>query len=400
MRRLSILLSLVVLTSALASAQPGAAGVSFGVFYSSLGSYGEWLHVSGGVYAWHPEGVRAGWRPYLDGRWLWTDDGWFWSSEEPWGWATYHYGRWYFDDYYGWVWVPGYEWAPAWVEWRYGGGCVGWAPLSPYALFSAGWGIHYTAHWNTPFSYWTFVDCRYINRPFINDYAYRGEDNSRWIGRTRGAGSIGFDGGRIITRGPGRDYVERTGNIRVQRTDLVPVDDHRGERLVRGPNGREQIHVYRPPIDGRANREGELRPSRVRATDHPFSLDFRQTDIGRRDVARDQGRDLRRAEEYRRRQFETTSPGVARPEEHRLSPAPAPGGRNTTRGWMDNRQRNPGKEVLRAPDQRREPIERSPRIERKEVKPERTVRPPAEHRSQPSRDGDRTTGHGRGGNRR
>ena len=29
-------------------------------------------------------------------------------------------GRWFFDDSYGWVWVPGSEWAPAWVAWRYG----------------------------------------------------------------------------------------------------------------------------------------------------------------------------------------------------------------------------------------------------------------------------------------
>ena len=31
----------------------------------------------------------------------------------------------------GWVWVPGYTWAPAWVSWRYGDGYAGWAPLPP-----------------------------------------------------------------------------------------------------------------------------------------------------------------------------------------------------------------------------------------------------------------------------
>jgi hypothetical protein len=29
------------------------------------------------------------------------------------------------------VWIPGYEWAPAWVSWRYGPSYVAWAPLGP-----------------------------------------------------------------------------------------------------------------------------------------------------------------------------------------------------------------------------------------------------------------------------
>ncbi len=96
------------------------------------------------------------------GRWIWTDDGWYWASDEPWGWAAYHYGRWYYDDYYGWIWIPGYDWAPAWVEWRYGGDYIGWAPLGPYAVFSVSFGIHYRNHWVTPHHWWSFVHCGHI----------------------------------------------------------------------------------------------------------------------------------------------------------------------------------------------------------------------------------------------
>ncbi len=176
------------------------------------------------MYAWQPAEVGQGWRPYNNGRWVWTDDGWYWDSDEPWAWATYHYGRWYDDDYYGWVWVPGYDWSPAWVEWRFGGGAMGWAPLGPYALFSIGWGIHYTHPWVTPVSYWTFMDCRYASMP-VHRYAYRVDDNSRWFGRTRGAGSVGTDGRRVFTRGPEPGYVERAGNIRLERADLREVPD-------------------------------------------------------------------------------------------------------------------------------------------------------------------------------
>ena len=31
----------------------------------------------------------------------------------------------------GWCWVPGVEWAPAWVSWRMGGDYIGWAPCGP-----------------------------------------------------------------------------------------------------------------------------------------------------------------------------------------------------------------------------------------------------------------------------
>ena len=197
MKTLIALAMLALLGVASAPAQEEA---DIGMFYSSLGSQGEWISVDGGTYAWRPSGVDAGWRPYSDGHWVWTDDGWYWATDEPWGWATYHYGRWYNDDYYGWVWVPGYEWAPAWVEWRYGDNCVGWAPLSPYAVFSVSWGVHYRRYWATPYYYWSFVDCRYMGYHDLHRYLYRTDENTRFIGRTRTAGSVRYDNGRIVTR--------------------------------------------------------------------------------------------------------------------------------------------------------------------------------------------------------
>ena len=71
------------------------------------------------------------------------------GTNYSWGWAPFHYGRWYHDDYYGWAWVPGYEWAPAWVSWRSGGGYYGWAPMSP--------GLNINININLPGSYWTFL---------------------------------------------------------------------------------------------------------------------------------------------------------------------------------------------------------------------------------------------------
>src|SRR5207245_161040 len=77
---------------------------------------------------WQPGQAQSRtWRPYTDGHWVYTDVGWTWVSEEPFGWATYHYGRWTRLRNIGWVWVPGDEWAPAWVSWRKSSDYVGWA---------------------------------------------------------------------------------------------------------------------------------------------------------------------------------------------------------------------------------------------------------------------------------
>jgi len=100
-------------------------------FYDPLAASGAWVSIHQYGRCWHPARVEAGWRPYTVGHWEWTDVGWYWVSDEPWAWACYHYGSWTLDPTYGWIWVPGVEWAPSWVSWRVGDGYCGWAPLPP-----------------------------------------------------------------------------------------------------------------------------------------------------------------------------------------------------------------------------------------------------------------------------
>jgi hypothetical protein len=135
--------------------------VSVETFETSLAPYGDWVVVGSYGRVWRPH-VAAGWRPYFYGRWEWTSEGWLWVSDEPFGWAAYHYGRWTLDPAYGWVWVPGHEWAPAWVSWRYSGDVVGWAPLGPGVSVFVG---------TTPFvdAWWTFVPCH----AFVAEPVYR-----------------------------------------------------------------------------------------------------------------------------------------------------------------------------------------------------------------------------------
>jgi len=114
--------------------------VDVSIFYDGLSSDGDWVEMPDYGWSFAPR-VDRDWRPYTRGQWIWTDDGWYWDSDEDFGWATYHYGRWVNDRYYGWVWVPGTEWAPAWVSWRHGNGYTGWAPLPPRARWQSRVGL-------------------------------------------------------------------------------------------------------------------------------------------------------------------------------------------------------------------------------------------------------------------
>lgn len=111
------------------------------VDFSRLTTMGEWVEIPGRGKGWRPDRVPEDWRPYVDGSWTWTREGWCWVSSEPWGWATYRYGRWLFEENRGWVWFPGDTWGPAWVDWRRNEAVVGWAPLAPPGgrILSAFW---------------------------------------------------------------------------------------------------------------------------------------------------------------------------------------------------------------------------------------------------------------------
>ena len=245
-----------------------------GFFYNSLRPYGEWIEFEAGFYAWRPMHLRRGWRPYMFGRWAWTDYGWYWVSSEPFGWAVYHYGRWYYDDYYGWIWVPDRVWGPAWVEWRYNNDYIGWAPLPPYASFSVGIGIRFTSHWTAPFHYWNFVRCRSFASPYVYRYVVTPDYSRRLIGTTRSAGRYEVNGGRIINSGVDRQFIERHGYTRIDRVNIRE-SGNRGDRIVRDGTRGYTIEMYRPSRTELERSSGRID---ARRPDRGTSLDLQRID--------------------------------------------------------------------------------------------------------------------------
>jgi hypothetical protein len=148
------------------AAEPARGAQNVSYFYDTLDPYGDWVDIEPYGYAFRPNAARSGdWRPYTDGDWIYTDYGWTWRSDEPFGWATYHYGRWARVPRMGWVWVPGTEWAPAWVSWRHGSDYVGWAPLPPDASSSSGFNASVDVSFNIGPGMYTFLHMADFGEP-------------------------------------------------------------------------------------------------------------------------------------------------------------------------------------------------------------------------------------------
>lgn len=219
--------------------------VSFGYFYTSLQPYGEWIYVDGFT-VWRPRAVQMDWRPYSIGRWSWTKYGWYWDSYEPFGWAVYHYGRWYYDDFYGWLWMPDYEWGPAWVEWRYDNYYIGWAPLPPYASFRMDIGIYFSFRWNSPYTHWNFVRYNHFNHNRVYVYFIDTRKTQKFFAKTKYRTNYFYDRGRIVNGGITRSFVESRGGYRIAERDFYEVDDPRKIETSRTRSSGDRIYSYKP----------------------------------------------------------------------------------------------------------------------------------------------------------
>jgi hypothetical protein len=153
------------------------------VFYDDLAPFGTWVDFPRYGFVWIPRHMPYGWRPYTNGRWVWSDYGWTWISSFEWGWIPFHYGRWGFDRSLGWFWVPDTIWGPAWVAWRTGDSHLGWAPLPPDAEFIPGMGIR-SSGFDIPPYYWIFVDGRNFWNDRLDRYVLPYERNQTIINYT------------------------------------------------------------------------------------------------------------------------------------------------------------------------------------------------------------------------
>ncbi len=220
-----ILFALTMIAGLLLPQAQAATDVSLNLFYDNLSAQGNWIEVADYGYCFQPNVAsgNANWRPYADGYWAYTDAGWTWVSYEDFGWATYHYGRWSRLSDYGWVWVPGYEWAPAWVSWRTGGDYVGWAPL-PASANQVYEGRAITGQVDVEFDigpqYYNFVDVRYIGEPVLRDRIFEPSRNVTIISSTVNVTNITYNNSIVYNYGPDYNRLNQYSTRPIQRLSL------------------------------------------------------------------------------------------------------------------------------------------------------------------------------------
>lgn len=269
----------------------------YSTFYTKLEPHGAWLETADYGYVWQPREAESSrsWRPYTNGRWVYTDAGWTWISEEPFGWATYHYGRWTRLRGIGWVWVPGQQWAPAWVSWRKSNDYVGWAPLPPEARFDQRTGIH---NWSDNYydigpDQYCFVATREFGAQRAESTILPPERNVAIVNQTTNVTNITYNNTTIVNEGPNYDEVraqsrEPMQRFRLERNASVDVNVEAPRPLVQG----ETVIVAAPVISAPQASE---RPRAVKQNITQVTVDLGWAAIGDHDAAK-KTRDKMKAE--------------------------------------------------------------------------------------------------------
>lgn len=281
-----------------ASSGAAATDIDINVFVDRLEPYGRWVETGRYGLGWIPNNIPADWRPYTDGRWVWTDEyGWTWVSDYEWGWAPFHYGRWYRDSRYGWTWIPGTEWAPAWVAWRRGKDHIGWAPLPPQVRWSGGSPLRYdTLDLDDLIEggAWVFLERRHFVTPNVRRYTLPAPRAVRLIPVTRNVTYYAPFETRIVNRSIPLDLIAGVvGGAAVPRLRVESVDSFdvwKGRRM----DGR-RLYVYRPDGSRKAKSAGGASKTQVKVKERPGKLDVKLKDKGRPEWQGERGRERKPA---------------------------------------------------------------------------------------------------------
>ena len=260
---------------------PLSAEASF--FYDQLAPYGQWLWVDPYGWVWSPNNLAIGWRPYTEGHWVYSDAGWTWASDQPWGWAAFHYGRWFFEANRGWCWVPGTEWAPAWVAWHWGDDYCGWAALPP----GLDWQSRSSWDGVIPGFGWCFVPRRnFYDRHLVGEIVLSAR-NVTLLGVTREVTRFERRGNVIVNVSLTPELVEQAVGRKVRRLEIADLNSPgtTGTHV----KGSTAIAFYRPQV--RETRVLAPLPSRqARPAEVTFEK-LQRDEAAQRDLAAQQARE-------------------------------------------------------------------------------------------------------------
>ena len=254
-------------------------------YSTTFDSYGDWQYLQPYGYVWYPR-VRAGWRPYYNGRWMsYPRYGWTWIGADAFAWPTHHFGRWGFSAGV-WFWIPETHWAPAYVSWAYAPGYVSWCPLGFDNRPVIGISVNVSRR-VSPWSAWTVVSSSNFGRGFVNERSVR---TAAWSREThpafevRPGGPAARDSAvpRYVNRGdtivqsqtarpiapsrvPARDTAARRGTAASRAQTPIPArgaqSSGRPVTIYRGGVPSTVVPTSRTPAPATAGAPGRTRPT-------------------------------------------------------------------------------------------------------------------------------------------
>jgi len=297
-------------------------------YANSLDGQGDWVNVVDVGWCWRPSIAVAGWRPYWRGHWGAYRGGMTWVSYDPFGYVTHHYGRWGWSPMYGWYWIPGVFYSPAWVAWNIVDGFFGWAPLGYYNR-PIHWGHH---GWNRDL--WNVVHVRDVHARNLGSRTIGTSDmGNRFPSGPTGNRSLAApwkQGPLIVTRhefnNPEQGQFRRALSREVSNERLAAYERQAGRQLVVRRQAQPSSQSTERPFEDQASRRAlaerpVIRPGGARPTE-PRRGEPRDNGAGN-DPNRTQGRTLGRRGDQDEQPKREVQPGRRSDDESRRGVQPS-----------------------------------------------------------------------------
>ena len=143
--------------------------------------------------------------------------------------------------------MPGTDWGPAWVSWRFGDGYCGWAPLPPLVGWDNGLvlsGLDLDEY--IPPFWYNFVEERYFATPHIHDHLLIPARNISLVTQTRNLTRYEVNDNRIINRSVDIDRIEKDTGQTINHYRVVAANSPTAPHQARMRD--DQMVLYKPEV--------------------------------------------------------------------------------------------------------------------------------------------------------
>lgn len=155
---------------------------------------------------------------------------------------------------YGWLWIPGYDWSPAWVTWGSVDNFYCWAPLMPGIDVSLQFGS-----WRPHSFYWNVCNRDHIYDRNLSTVIERPEHLSSIVNRITIINNFNTTKTHNLyySKGPDVGEVQKFVNRKINQASIRNVD-----KLNRVRHNGNVINVYRPSIQD-PKETGQQHPQQI-----------------------------------------------------------------------------------------------------------------------------------------